>query len=110
MTISSDAAELPARFEKPGLLKMFFLGVVAYIIGHSVLGAGVSLTQLVDGLPSMGRVLDEMFPPALNRLPNIGKALLETFQMAVAGTFFGVFLSLPLAVCAARSQSPHISL
>jgi phosphonate transport system permease protein len=89
---------------------MFALACVAYLIGHSVAGAGVSLSQLIEGFPSMGRVLDEMFPPALHRLPNVGKALLETFQMAVAGTFFGVILSLPLAVCAARSHAPHISL
>lgn len=108
--MTTSVAPMPNRFERPSALRIFILAIVAYIIGKSVSGAGVSISQFIEGLPSMGRVLDEMFPPATNRLPNIGKALLETFQMAVAGTFFGVFLSLPLAICAARSQAPHISL
>jgi len=98
---------LPPRFEQPHPLA--FLGWVlalAFLVA-AVQGTGFSLGRLADGLPAIGRMLDRMFPPNLERLPAIGKALLITFQMAVVGTVLGVILSLPLAVLAARGLSPH---
>lgn len=37
----------------------------------------------------------------------IGASLLQTFQMAVAGTVIGIILSVPLAILAARNISPN---
>jgi phosphonate transport system permease protein len=48
-----------------------------------------------------------MLPPSLERLGPVSAALLQTFQMAVAGTAIGCALSLPLAIVATRHLSPH---
>ncbi len=99
------AIALP-RFHRPSPLAfVVYMLVVAFFV-LSLQGAGWSLTDLIEGLPSMGRLVGEMLPPSLDRLWPVGVSILETFQMALVGTVFGVLLSIPLAVLAARSQSP----
>jgi phosphonate transport system permease protein len=46
--------------------------------------------------------LARAWPPDLQRLPSLMRALVETFQMAIVGTLVGCLLSLPLAIVAAR--------
>jgi phosphonate transport system permease protein len=58
----------------------------------------------------MGRLVDQMLPPSVDRLWPVAVAILETFQMALVGTVFGVLLSVPLAILAARSQTPSLFL
>ncbi len=102
--------EPPSRFRRPSALGFaLIIGVVAFFIA-SLDGAEVSLVELVQGLPNMGRMLGEMIPPSTERLLQVGTAVLETFQMALVGTVFGVVLSLPLAWFAARGLTPHPTL
>ncbi|MCB0310742.1 MAG: phosphonate ABC transporter, permease protein PhnE [Bdellovibrionales bacterium] len=98
---------LPPRFAAASVLQLVVsLAVLAGII-KSFEGVGISVSELVSGLPDMWRVLGEMLPPDLSRLEAVFWRLLETFQMAVAGTVLGVVLSFPFAVLAARNVSPH---
>lgn len=101
---------VPPRFVTPSLggfaAMLSFVAFLAWSIGNT----GVSLGALVAGIPQMGRLIESMFPPATERLAQIGVALLETFQMALVGTVLGVLLSLPIAVCATRHLSPHPAL
>lgn len=97
---------MPPRATRPSPLGFAMtVGCVAFALvslGH----VGLSVERLVGGLPSIGRMLEQMFPPDLSRASAIGAALLETFQMAVVGTAIGVVLSVPLAIGAARGLSP----
>ena len=98
----------PARFERPSAAALaLWIGAAAFLIA-SLQGIGFSASGLVSGAPHIGRMLGEMFPPSLERAGPVGKALIETFQMALVGTVAGVFLSLPLAVLATRHLSPNI--
>lgn len=97
----------PPRFTKPSLLTFALWVAAALLLVSSLRGTGFSASELFIGLPNMGRILGEMFPPSLERAGPIGKALLETFQMALVGTVAGVIVSLPLAVLATRHISPH---
>jgi phosphonate transport system permease protein len=97
----------PPRFERPGALAFALWVLAAATVIASLQGIGFSLPALFGGVPSMGRILGEMFPPSLERAGPVAKALLETFQMALVGTVAGVALSLPLAVLATRHLSPH---
>lgn len=98
--------EAPDRFGRPGVLSfvVYFAAGAAFIA--SLDGAGVSVLEFVRGLPDMWRLLTELFPPNLRRIDNISLALLETLQMALVGTVFGVIFSLFLAIFAARGHSP----
>jgi phosphonate transport system permease protein len=97
----------PARFDRPSPLAFAcYVAAFAFAIA-AVQSAGLSTERLARGLPSLGRILDQMFPPNLERAIPIGLSLFETFQMAVAGTVLGVIASVPIAILAARGLSPH---
>ncbi len=100
-------ASLPPRLQRPSALAFaLYVGAAAVVI-WCFGSTEISLTTLIEGLPQMGRLVGEMFPPAFGRMQSIGATLLQTFQMAVAGTVLGVLISLPLGVLAARNLSPH---
>jgi phosphonate transport system permease protein len=106
----TGAPTTPARIPATSVAGFIGYLVVAALVIWSLTGTELSLGQLVRGLPEMGRLIGEMFPPATDRMASIGFTLFETFQMAIAGTFFGVLISLPLAVLSARNLAPHPSI
>jgi phosphonate transport system permease protein len=65
------------------------------------------LQRLREGLPSITLLLREMWPPDFARAHRWGGPVLDTLTMSVAGTTLAVVLALPLAVCAARTTTPH---
>ncbi len=97
----------PSRFERPGLLAFLAYLVFALFFAFAVSGAEISPAEFFSGLPNMARVLSEMFPPRVDRLLPIAGSLLETFQMALVGTVFGILFSLPLAILSSHRHSPH---
>ncbi|MEX1081832.1 MAG: phosphonate ABC transporter, permease protein PhnE [Halofilum sp. (in: g-proteobacteria)] len=97
----------PGRFQRPSLPMLCAAIVFAAVVLWSFDGVELSLRTLAEGLPQMGRVLGEMMPPDFSRAGSIADKLLETFQMAVAGTVLAIAFSLPIGVFAARTQSPH---
>lgn len=99
--------DMPKRFERPSFTRLLFTLFIVWLLVKSFQGANVSVTEIINGLPSMQRILGEMFPPTFSRIGAITEALLVTFQMGIAGTFIGVILSLPLGILASRSQTPN---
>lgn len=99
--------DLPERLRRPGPFAFSLYAVSAGMLVWSFQGVGVSLERIVDGVPNIARILGRMFPPDPDRLGPIALALVETFQMAIAGTAIGIVLSLPLAILATPSLSPH---
>jgi phosphonate transport system permease protein len=97
----------PRRFERPSALTFALIVAAAAMLIASLQGIGFSASGFIGGVPNMGRILGEMFPPSLERIGPVGKALVETFQMALVGTAAGVALSLPLAMLATRHLAPH---
>jgi phosphonate transport system permease protein len=96
-----------ARFEAPNPLGFALTVAVAAFVISSFWATGLSVDQLVRGLPGIARIIDQMFPPAIEDLDRILWSLLGTFQMAVAGVVLGLILSVPLAILAADGLSPH---
>jgi phosphonate transport system permease protein len=100
----------PPRLVRPSAAMFsLYVGAAAFFV-FALYGSDLSPAKLVDGLPNMLRLVGEMFPPSIERLQSVGAAMLETFQMAFAGTVIGVILSVPLAILAARSLTPHVTL
>ncbi|WP_395663979.1 PhnE/PtxC family ABC transporter permease, partial [Aestuariivirga sp.] len=98
---------LPSRLARPSALTFVLsLAVIAFVIA-SFTTSGISFDRLARGIPALGRLAGQMFPPSLDRLEPVLWSLLQTFQMAVAGTILGLVISLPLAILAAPSLSPH---
>ncbi|HAO31337.1 MAG TPA: phosphonate ABC transporter, permease protein PhnE [Candidatus Competibacter sp.] len=102
-------AKPPARFDAPGPLSaVLFAAFLAFFV-WSLAGAGISISELIGGLPNMARIGAEMVPPATDRLLPMLQSVLVTFQMAVVGTVLGIAFSVPLAVLASRNHTPHPS-
>ena len=102
----SDAG-LPRRLERPNALTFVLLLAAAALVLASFHQSGLSAEKLVRGFPALGRLVEQMFPPSLERLPQTLTMLMQTFMMAVTGTLLGLLLSVPLAILAAPSFSPH---
>jgi phosphonate transport system permease protein len=101
---------LPRRFERPSPLAFLAYVAVAAALIAAIDSVDISVEGLVRGLPGLSNMLAQMFPPDAARLPQILRALAETFAMALVGTALGLALSLPLAIIATRRLSPHPSL
>lgn len=106
-TALDPGGSLPARIALPGPLAFVLLVLAAAFLVASLRATGFSPVELVLGWPNVVRILAEMLPPSLERTGPVAAALLQTFQMAVAGTVIGCLLSLPLAVLATPHLSPH---
>lgn len=102
-----SAAMLPARFERPGWLSNILFALFILFFLWSLSSAGLSLSDLLQGLPNMAVIGGEMIPPATDRAWPMAKAILVTFQMALVGTVIGIALSVPMALLAARNTTPH---
>lgn len=95
------------RFEAPGAAAFILTTLAIALVVWAIGGVGLSAERLGRGLPALGGILGRMFPPDLERLPQILWSLLVTFQMALAGAVLGLVLAFPLAVLAADGLSPH---
>jgi phosphonate transport system permease protein len=76
----------------------------------SALKTKATLGELVAGVPEMGKLLREMFPPDWGYLDVIFKPMLQTVQMAIVGTTVGALIAVPVALFAARNvtRSPFL--
>lgn len=100
-------AVLPPRFKRPSIFAgASYLSLVAVII-YSFSGSGISVSAFIDGIGHMGQLISEMFPPATSRVGSLAWSVVETFQMAIAGTVLGIAVSFPLAILACRATAPH---
>ena len=106
VAVRKSASSVP-RFEQPGIVTFLFSVIALAFLVWSLGNVGLSFERLQRGLPALGSILGRMFPPDIERLPQILWSLLVTFQMALVGTFLGLLFSLPLAIMAAEGISPH---
>lgn len=104
--LASPPGPAPARMARPSALAFVGYVLVGAFVIVSFQGVDASLTKALDGIPNLARMAGRMFPPDLSRIEAVGGALLETFQMAVAGTVLGIAASIPLAILASRRHSP----
>ncbi|MBS0529694.1 MAG: phosphonate ABC transporter, permease protein PhnE [Proteobacteria bacterium] len=84
------------------------LGWVALVIYVIYAGSqlGFSAERFSTGLEHGHRFLVRMFPPNFERWELIYDGILESLQIAVIATFFGVLISLPVGLMAARNLMP----
>lgn len=63
--------------------------------------------RFAEGMPALAQLGREMVPPNFERLSHWLRPLADTLAMSVAGTALAVVLSLPLALLAAPTTTPH---
>lgn len=87
------------------LLLIIGLGVFFFIF--SIIQLGIGPQRLLESTSRLQRVTNGMFPPEIYDSIRIGSAALESLQIAVLGTFWGIIFSLVLSIFAAKNLSPH---
>jgi len=85
-----------------------FFGVLAFLV---VLAQASIVVQarpqdLITGIHGMADILRRAWPPDIAKLPDMLWPAVETVDIGVFGTAFGVLFALPLAVLAARNTTP----
>ncbi|GAB6991641.1 phosphonate ABC transporter, permease protein PhnE [Paenibacillus pini] len=63
--------------------------------------------QLITGLPQMGQLLKEMFPPDWSYIPTIWAPMMETVQIAILGTTIGGIIAVPVALLCSYNIMPN---
>jgi phosphonate transport system permease protein len=98
----------PPRLPKIPALHFVVVVAVAALVLTSVAQVAPSPERLAAGVPRIGNLLARMAPPNFDPdfLLRVLWKLIETFQIAVAGTFVGIVLSLPVGWLAARGVTP----
>ncbi|AJS58786.1 phosphonate ABC transporter, permease protein PhnE [Paenibacillus sp. IHBB 10380] len=63
--------------------------------------------QLFVGLPQMGVLLKEMFPPDWSYVSTVWGPTIQTIKIAVAGTLLGAIPAIPAALLCAHNVTPY---
>ncbi len=79
--------------------------VVAYIL-WSMGTLDINWTRVANGLPRAANMLMRMLPPDFSRWSLLLRGVLESVQMALAASFFGMLLAIPLGLCGAVNLVP----
>lgn len=69
---------------------------------------GLNPVAVARGVPFMWDFLTRMLPPDLGYLRLLGRATVESVQIAVWGTLLAIVFSIPLALLGARNTTPHV--
>lgn len=102
-----SAALRPPAFPVSWPVRIAWAGLVLYTLyATSILN--LTWARFLTGLDNGAKFLARMFPPnmAADKLDLIATGMAESIQIAVLATFFGVLLSLPLGLAAARNLAP----
>lgn len=89
--------------KRPGAAGLITL-TLAVLFGAVLAGAGLADPQAwLKGLTHLGVFASDLFPPDLESLPILIRAMAETVRIAYAGTVLGFLLSVPLAYLSTRT-------
>ena len=82
----------------------------AAVLVWSARGIGLSVPELLRGLPGIWDIVSRMLPPNWAFFGRLLKPAVETVQIALWGTLLSVLLALPLCFLGARNLSPNLAL
>ena len=66
----------------------------------------ISIERFISGLDNGARFIGNMFPPNTTRWRILVSDLIESMEIAIVASAFGVLLSLPIGLLAARNMMP----
>lgn len=92
-------------FQRRAWVTAAWLGLVGYTV-YATARLDFTWERFLIGLDNAERFLGRMFPPAILQPDSMFKGLLESLEISILASFFGVLLSLPLGVLAARNLMP----
>ena len=105
-TLQTEAAHRQRRFAKG----LGWGGLTVAVLWFTADQIGMNPLALIKGADHMWDFLTRMFPPDLSYIFFLGRATVETVQIAVWGTLLAVVFSIPLSLLAARNTTPLVML
>jgi len=78
---------------------LVLLALVYFFISFSSLD--IEWTRVANGLPRALKMITRMLPPDFSRWSLLTRGVLESVQMALAASFLGMGLAVPLGICGA---------
>lgn len=112
MTAPGDVGQGLATTARPPeelrtrITRRILWGLSALLVVLSMLRFDIAPERLAAAFDRAGFILDLMLPPVVEDPPYLAAAAVESVQIAIIGTVFGVLLSLLLGVLAARNITP----
>ena len=100
----------PPRFLRSPLWQYILWLCFGTFLLASIEGTGIvklTFQDLIHIPKQIFYVLDRMFPPSLERISMVSKAMLQTLEMALIGNLVGIPISFVLAMFCARNLTPH---
>ncbi len=88
------------------LARVLVAVLVAAIIAQAFYVVEARPEELITGVHGMVDLIRRATPPDWSQLPDTWYAALETVDLAIFGTVFGVLMAVPLAVLAAANVTP----
>jgi phosphonate transport system permease protein len=95
---NTEALKRPAKTKK-----IVTAILIIAIILSSGYETGADFSKLISGMPQMGILIMEMFPPDWSYISVIVDPLKETLRMAILGTTIGGLIAIPLALFSASN-------
>lgn len=92
--------------EHPGLRYGLIMLTLAYVL-WSASTLDINWARFSNGIPRAANMFSRMFPPDFSRWSLLLKGLVESVQMALAASFFGMLLAVPLGICGAVNLVPR---
>jgi phosphonate transport system permease protein len=89
------------------LLRRAGIGIVLLLIfGQALWITDARPGELITGITGMLDLLGRSLPPAFDEFSTVLQPALETIDIAIVGTAFGIIMAIPLAILAAANVTP----
>lgn len=86
-------------------VRFAYIGLFIYVV-YALHYMDISMTRVIEGIGNGKDFIAEMFPPALDKWQVLISDLVESIEIAIISSFFGILLSLPIGLLAARNIMP----
>ncbi|MCF8040127.1 MAG: phosphonate ABC transporter, permease protein PhnE [Desulfohalobiaceae bacterium] len=108
---AARTAELPT-WERDKIIKSpgtryFLLALIVFYLILTAFTLEIDWGRIASGIPRAGRMFSGMIPPDLSRLQLMLNGVLESVQMALAASLFGMILAVPIGICGASNLVPR---
>ncbi|CAG0977309.1 Phosphate-import permease protein PhnE [Burkholderiales bacterium] len=103
--MSADAAGRDDPFRASRWARVAWIALAVYVV-YASSRMEISWERVVTGLENASRFFARMFPPNFERWELLLKGLLESLEIAVLSSAFGILLALPVGLAAARNLMP----
>ena len=113
-TDQNSAPEMPSPPREWHTLKLienptYRYGLIALSLIYFVFALTtleVDWSRIYTGLPRAGDIFVRMVPPDFSRWNLLVRCVLDSVQIALAASFFGMIFAIPLGLCGARNLVP----